>query len=107
MNNNFIASPLLGAKQLAVSWITLLLCFCSPLVVAKDVLNVGFIERAPSIYQTASGDMRGVLGKRIAQILKEAKMAMLFQRITLVYKLHQNSLYLCVFNSFTPVVLSF
>lgn len=78
MNNNFIASPLLGAKQLAVSWITLLLCFCSPPVVAKDVLNVGFIERAPSIYQTASGDMRGVLGKRIAQILKDAKIDVTF-----------------------------
>lgn len=57
--------------------ITILLTSLMPVANARP-LTVGFIERAPSIYQTASGDMRGVLGKRIAQILKDAQIDVSF-----------------------------
>ena len=49
-------------------------------VAAKsEVITVGFIERPPSIFQTAGGDMRGTWGRRIETLLQDARIFAKYQ----------------------------
>ena len=43
-------------------------------VAKAEAIDIGFIERPPSIYANADGQMRGILGKKLANIFLTAKL---------------------------------
>ena len=53
--------------------ILLIVMFVNTSAFASDV-RIGFIERPPSIYANADGEMRGILGKELASIVFQANL---------------------------------
>ncbi len=59
----------------------LLALFCSPVSVwSADTLVVGYIERAPVIFQNADGALRGSMGTELAKLMEKARIHASYKR---------------------------